>query len=191
MVCHHEVENLLEAGVPVKHLYEALFQRSLYEVGELWLHNRISVAREHRATAIIESLFHLTYPTVFATERVGKKALISCGANEYHQVGGKIVADILELNGWDGHFLGAHTPIEDLQQCIQSLQPDFVGLSLALVSNIGGLLRTIDVLRVDFPNLDLLIGGQAFLWGGIEAVNACTGTTYIPSLNDLELAIKR
>jgi hypothetical protein len=26
-------------------------------------------------------------------------------ANEYHQIGGKMVADIFELNGWRGYFV--------------------------------------------------------------------------------------
>jgi methanogenic corrinoid protein MtbC1 len=188
--CREMIQNLLDAHIEIKTLYGQLFQRSMYQVGELWENNRITVANEHLATSITESLLNLAYPAVFATERVGKKAVISCSANEFHQVGGKMVADILELNGWDAHFLGANTPSEDMAQFIQEVQPDVVGLSLSLISNIDHLKHAIEVVKADFPNMDLLIGGQAFRWGGIDVIKKYAGTKYIPNLDTLEKMIQ-
>ncbi len=187
--CGDMVRELLDADIPLKDLYGDLFQRSMYEVGELWEANRISVANEHLATSITESLMNLAYPKLFATERTGQSAVISCGANEYHQIGGKMVADILELNGWDGHFLGANTPSEDLAAFVQEVKPDFAGFSLSILSNLDHLKRGVEMLRADFPNLDLMVGGQAFRWGGIDAIKRYPGTEYIPSLNELEASI--
>ena len=188
--CHDIVQKLLAAPIDIKELYGKLFQRSMYRVGELWENNRITVANEHLATSITESLLNLAYPSIFATERIGKKAVISCSANEFHQVGGKMVADILELNGWDGYFLGANTPPEDMLQYLQEVKPDLVGLSLSILSNIANLQRCIDVVKTDFPNMDLLIGGQAFRWGGTDTIKRYSGTEYIPSLVELEKQIK-
>ena len=188
--CREMVQQLLDAGIELKILYSNLFQRSMYRVGELWENNRITVANEHLATSITESLLNLAYPTVFSTERIGKKAVISCSANEFHQVGGKMVADIFELNGWDGHFLGANTPPDEVAKFIQDTKPDLVGLSLSILSNIDQLKRSIEAVKTDFPNMDLIIGGQAFRWGGIDTVKRYAGTEYIPSLDDLEKAIK-
>ena len=188
--CRQIVQELLDAGIEVKTLYSHLFQRSMYRVGELWENNRITVANEHLATSITESLLNLVYPAVFDTERIGKKAVISCSANEFHQVGGKMVADILELNGWDGHFLGANTPTDDMSQFIAETKPDLVGLSLSILSNMDHLKRAIEMVRSDFPNTDLLIGGQAFRWGGVDIIKGYTGTEYIPGLDELEKMIK-
>ena len=188
--CHGIVQDLLDARLDIKVLYTDLFQQSMYRVGELWENNRITVANEHLSTAITESLLNLAYPFIFATERSGRKAVISCCANEFHQVGGKMVADIFELNGWDGHFLGANSPAEDMVQFIQDVQPDVVGLSLAILSNMDHLKRSIEVVRADFPNMDLLVGGQAFRWGGIDAINQYAGAEYIPSLGMLEKMLK-
>lgn len=187
--CRRIVQELLDAGIEVKRLYGGLFQRSMYRVGELWETNRISVANEHLATSITESLLNLSYPLVFGTPRIGKKAVISCSANEFHQVGGKMVADILELHGWDGHFLGANTPPGELVQVIAAETPDLVGLSLSILSNLEQLKRVIEAVRADFPNLDLVIGGQAFRWGGLEAIKRYSGVAYIPDLDTLEKTI--
>jgi methanogenic corrinoid protein MtbC1 len=187
--CHDIVQRLLDEKIDLKKLYADLFQRSMYSVGDLWENNRITVANEHLATAITESLLNLAYPFLFASERIGRKVVISCTANEFHQVGGKMVADIFELNGWDGHFLGANLPLEDLSRFIQEVGPDVVGLSLSILANLDHLERGIEVVRTDFPNLDLLIGGQAFRWGGIDAIKRYPGTEYISSLDELEKLI--
>ncbi|MFH0995228.1 MAG: cobalamin-dependent protein [Pseudomonadota bacterium] len=188
--CHDIVQNLLDAKIDIKVLYSDLFQRSMYSVGELWENNRITVANEHLATSITESLLNLAYPFVFATERTGRKAVISCSANEFHQVGGKMVADVFELNGWDGHFLGANSPAEDMVRFIQDVRPDVIGLSLAILTNIDHLKRSIEVVRADFPQIDLLVGGQAFRWGGIDTIRQYSCTEYIPSLSALEKMLK-
>jgi methanogenic corrinoid protein MtbC1 len=188
--CRNMVQSLLDANIELKVLFVDLFQRSMYEIGELWENNRITVANEHLATSITESLLNLAYPALFGAEHKGKKAVISCSANEFHQIGGKIVADIFELNGWDGHFLGANLPNEDLSRFIEEVQPDVVGLSLSIIANLGNLKRGVEVIRTDFPGLDLLIGGQAFRWGGIDVIKRYPGTEYISSLDELENLIK-
>jgi MerR family transcriptional regulator, light-induced transcriptional regulator len=190
MACRDIVQNLIDGSIDIKKLYSDLFQRSMYTVGELWENNKITVAHEHLATAITESLLNLAYPAIFASPRTGRKVIISCSVNEYHQVGGKMVADIFELNGWDGHFLGANSPVEDMARFIQEIKPDIVGLSLSILSNIDNLKHHIEAIRSDFPNMDLLIGGQAFRWGGTDLVNKYAGTEYIPSLDRLETMIQ-
>jgi len=184
--CHAVVTQLLDAKTEIRDLYINLFQRSMYEVGELWENNRITVANEHLATSITESLLSLVYPSIFATERSGKKAVVSCSANEFHQIGGKMVADIMELNGWDGHFLGANTPPEEMTKFIDEVRPDVVGISLSIPANIGNLVHGIEVVKADFPDMDLLIGGQAFRWIGQDAIRHYTNTDYVSSLDALE-----
>ncbi len=187
--CRDIVQKLLDEKIDLKRLYTDLFQRSMYRVGKLWENNRITVANEHLATSITESLLSLVYPSIFAGERIGKKVVISCAANEFHQIGGKLVADIFELNGWDGYFLGANSPVEDTARFIHETQPDVVGFSLSILSNLDHLKQAIEAVRSDFPNMDLLIGGQAFRWGGIDTIKQYAGTEYIQSLDDLEKMI--
>lgn len=188
--CRGMVQTLIDGRIDLKDLYTHLFQRSMYTVGELWENNKITVAREHLATSITESLLNLVYPSMFATERIGKKTIISCSANEFHQIGGKMVADIFEFNGWDGFFLGANTPPEDMAAFIQETQPDVLGLSLSLLSNTPNLKKSIEIIRSDFPRLTIWVGGQAFRWGGTEILKKYSAIAYISTLNELEIMIK-
>ena len=167
--CAEIVDNLLENNIATASLYTALFQRALYRVGELWEMNRISVAIEHLATAITERMLARVYPTLLAAvESNGRKALISCAVNEYHQVGARMVADIMETKGWNVGFLGANTPTEDLLQMIQINRPELLGLSVGIYFNMAVLHKMIEVVRASYQQLDIFVGGQGFLWGGTD-----------------------
>ena len=131
-------------------------------------------------------MLSITYPHIFTGLQSEKKAIISCTANEYHQLGGKMVADIFELHGWDAHFLGVNTPVNELLTCIDEIKPDLIGLSLAVYFNIAALEATLEAIHAYFNNLDILVGGHAFIWGGTGVLEKYPGTNYIESLAQLE-----
>lgn len=185
--CDMTVRRLLEEDVALKDIHVHLFQRSMYEVGDLWEKNKISVSTEHLATAITESLLTLLYPRLFAVPRIGKKAVVSCVVNEFHQLGGKIVADTFEFHGWDGYYLGADTPTRDLVLMVEEKKPDLVGLSLAVYSRVATLLSVLDELGHVFPGLPVLVGGQAFRSSGNAVIEKYRNASYIPSIDALQV----
>ncbi|MEI6107437.1 MAG: cobalamin-dependent protein, partial [Opitutae bacterium] len=162
-----------------------LVQRSLYEVGELWEQNRISVANEHLATAISEGLLNLIYPRLFATPRNGKSAVVTCVANEHHQIGGKMVADLFEFHGWRGYFLGANTPVRDVISLIGEKRAEVVALSVAIASGLPTVISAATEIRAAFPALPILVGGQALRWGGRAHLERVPGVRCLASLRDL------
>ncbi len=184
--CLNIVTTLLDDKIEIRELYTDLFQKSMYRIGELWERNEISVAREHLTTTITENMLSVTYPHLFTGVQSAKKAIISCTANEYHQLGGKMVADIFELHGWDAHFLGANTPVNELLKFIDEIQPNLIGLSLAVSFNISALGATLETINAHFNNLDMIVGGHAFLWGGTGVLKNYPGTNYLESLAQLE-----
>ncbi|MBM9520917.1 cobalamin-dependent protein [Desulforhopalus vacuolatus] len=189
--CNLVVKELIDQGLSLKLLYEDLFKASLYHVGELWERNKISVAREHLATSVTEFLMTQIYPLLFTDQpSTAGTAVISCTANEFHQVGGKMAADIFEFNGWDTHFLGANTPMDHLIAHLDETKPDLLGLSLSIYFNLPELTRTIEAVRHHYPHLDIFTGGQGFLHGGRDVLNHFSSTRYIPHLDALETEIK-
>jgi hemerythrin-like metal-binding protein len=183
--CGLIVQHFLAEGISLRNLYVNLFQRSLYRTGELWMKNRISVATEHLATTITESMMTLVHPTLLDSPRNGKRVLITCVCGESHQLGARMVSDTFECLGWEAFFLGANTPVEGLLNLIGEKQPDVLCLSVSLSSHIGQFKETVKKTRCLFPELDILAGGQAFQPDGFEVVHD-THLRYLRSLDDLE-----
>jgi len=185
-MCRATVEALTAEGYSAINIYEDLFRRSLYQVGEYWEMNKISVATEHMATAITENLMIGLQPQLFCTERVGKKVVIACIANEYHQIGAKMVADIFESKGWDSLFIGASTPAGELLRLLKTQTPDLLGLSLSIYFNIGELKNTLRMVRNEFPRLPVILGGQAFSRGGAEILKNQSKVYLVQNMPHLE-----
>jgi methanogenic corrinoid protein MtbC1 len=190
--CTRFVREWLADGVAIKLLYSDVFRASLYQVGELWQSNRISVATEHLATAITESVMsQVVAPALFGHEPVGRSLIVSCVANEYHQVGGRMVADLAELQGWDTYFLGANTPMADLLTMIGEKRPDVLALSTAFYSNLPTLRGEIEAVRQRYPNLPIWLGGQMFRWGGQELAQQYPQLRLFTSLDDYETELQQ
>lgn len=184
--CEKIVLDLVAEGVGLKDLYVNLFQRALYHVGELWESQQVSVAVEHLATAITERMLTLVQAQTFSGQARDRTIIIACVADEYHQLGGRMIADFCELHGWRSPFLGANTPVADLLKLIEERHPTLLGLSLSIYFNLPALLEAIDAVSSKFPELPILVGGQAFLWGALDAVKDHPQVTFIASLDDLE-----
>lgn len=189
--CTTITQKLLDQNVSIYDLYINLFQTSMYQVGNMWENNKISVAVEHMATSITEGLLNLIYPAIFSAEHIGKSAIISCVPNEFHQLGAKMVADIFELNAWDGYFLGANTPSIELLRIIDEKKPDLLGLSMSIYFSLPSLEQTIQMVQASYPRLDIVVGGQGFLWGGVDIIVKYSNVTYVDSLTILEQLIRK
>lgn len=187
--CCRIVFDLLDDGTDIKSLYKYLFHNSLYEVGVMWENNEISVSVEHIATAITESILARIYPKLPVANNSGKKAIISCTPDEFHQVGGRIVADVFEMHGWDTYFLGANTPVNELLKLIDKKEPDVVGLSVSIYFNMNNCVHAVQNIRRSFPNIDIILGGQAFQWNSDSLIQKLKGCIILNSIDDAEKEI--
>lgn len=186
--CASLVEQSRAGGAGLKELYLDLFQRSLYQVGDLWEQHLISVAVEHLATAITERVMTLVQPALFGGSPRERSLLVCCVADEFHRVGGQMVADLAELHGWRGYFLGPDNSVDTLLKTIDHLKPDRVGLSLSVAANLPSLYRAADAVQGTFPGLPVLVGGQALRprWGALAALRGRSGVGLVTTPEELE-----
>jgi len=171
-------------------LYEKLIKKSLYKIGELWEYNKITVAAEHLASAIIETILNELYPKIAKTEKQNKKILLACVENEFHQIGIKIISDIFELNGWNSFFLGANTPTNELVRFAKSINPDIIGLSMSIYFHLPVLENMLLKIKDEFPEIPIIIGGQAFRYGGLEILAKFNNVFYFADSYEIYNSIK-
>ena len=119
-------------------LYVDLIAPSQYRVGKLWEGGRISVAAEHLATATNSYVASSCYAPLARESSGGPRALVACTPEEMHDLGPRLLSDLLETDGWDVDFYGTSMPARDLIGAISERKPRVVGLSVALVMHLGG-----------------------------------------------------
>jgi MerR family transcriptional regulator, light-induced transcriptional regulator len=184
--CSDLVHGFVSQGNSIKHLYENIIKFSLYEVGRLWEQNKISIATEHMASSIVEANLNEIYPSIISSEKKEKTAIVSCIESEMHQIGVKMVGDILEMQGWNVHFLGANTPTNDLFSLISTIQPQLLGISLSIYFHIPNLEKVLSKATAEFPDIKVLVGGQAFQHGGSEILSKYPNVYFGHDLSDVE-----
>jgi methanogenic corrinoid protein MtbC1 len=146
-------------------LYVDLFQATQYEVGRMWQENQITVAEEHMATAITQYAMAQVYSRIQARDRGRGRLVITGIEGEWHQVGANMVADVLEVRGWDVRFLGTNVPQEGILKAVEEHKADVVGISATMLLSIPKVVRLVEGLRQRFqyecPRI--LLGGRAFI----------------------------
>jgi methanogenic corrinoid protein MtbC1 len=73
-----------------------------------------------------------------------------------------MLADRLVLHGWDAHFLGADTPVEEIAAAARELRADVVALSAATHYNRMLLRDVLARLHRELPDVRVGVGGPAF-----------------------------
>ncbi len=190
VACHEIVKTLVESGIDARELYLDLIQKSMYRIGQLWEKSKASVATEHIATKITESMLDLVYPRILDVQKNGKTSIITCVDKEFHELGARIISDYLELKGWNSFFLGANTPRTDLIEFINEKNPDLVGISNNLYMNVARSYKLIAEIRELFPDLRIIVGGQALSFDNIMKLDEESGIKYIASFDDLDNYLK-
>lgn len=184
--CSAYTRDYLARKNSVMDLYEHVFKPALYEVGRLWETNQISVATEHLATAITEGILNELFEQIISDKKFTNKVIVAGVESERHQVGLKMVADVFEMKGWECFFLGAGLPVPELLRFVRQVKPDLVAISLSVYFNFASLLKAISALRNEFPDLQIILGGQAFSHISSEAMLQLDNAIVFTDLYSLE-----
>jgi methanogenic corrinoid protein MtbC1 len=158
------VDQSVQSVDDIKHFYLDVVCPVMYRIGLLWEKNDISVAEEHVATAVVGRITAALYPRFANADPYRGKAVVTAGPNEYHEVGARMLADFLEMEGWDVTYLGANTPKEELLAILKRHKPFTVALSVATVFNLDNARQTIEMIKADPETRDMkiMVGGLAF-----------------------------
>lgn len=158
----HTAQTALNDGVDIRDLYLEVFQPAMHEIGLMWERNQITVAQEHLATAITQSVMAHLYGHVFQRTPVGRTLIATCIGGELHELGIRMVADFFEMEGWDVYYLGANMPAEDVVRLAQEQQADLLAISVTLNSHVPHARRMIQVVRQSSigDQIKIMVGGQ-------------------------------
>ena len=155
----HVLDAVAEHGFAVAEVCDQVLRPAAVRIGQLWHAGDISVADEHhvseltrRTLALLETLRH---------ERSGARGpvVLACPEEELHDIGLRMLAEVLRADGWDVRTLGAKTPARDIADYAASAGARVVGLSCSSPLSVPSLWKALDELRTRLPDTPVVLGG--------------------------------
>ena len=162
------IHDAVDSGISVKEIYLRVFQSTQYEIGRLWQLNQLTVAQEHYCSAVTQSIMSQLHTQIFATARSGPTFVAACVQGELHEIGMRIVADCLEMEGWDTFYLGANTPTAGIVETVVQRRAAVLGLSATMTFHVDAVAHVIEAIRSNDAcrAVKILVGGYPFRVAG-------------------------
>lgn len=139
--------------------FEKILTPVMYEIGELWVKNKISIADEHVCSNVANSMVRIIFDR---NEKIPtkKKILICTPDGEHHNLAASILESHLSCNGFKVFNLSPSEPHESIVRFIDSAKPDAVLVSITLSDNIRPGQRLVKKIR-ERSSIPIFVGGQA------------------------------
>ncbi len=170
----------VRSGLSVADVYEKVISPALVEVGRMWHLREATVADEHYVTAATQSAMSVLRGKLPQATPNGKRILAASVGGDLHDVGIRMVADLLESEGFQVECMGANMPVEDIiEHAIDELgrpQFDLIALSASTGLAIRSIASAIAAIRNATPDHHqlVMVGGGPFvsipdLWKVVDA----------------------
>jgi methanogenic corrinoid protein MtbC1/DNA-binding XRE family transcriptional regulator len=178
------VDEALRRGAKPLDIYDYLVVPAQVLVGTLWANGSLSVAQEHLATQLALQAIGRVRAGSRPARAQDARALVCTVEGDAHEVGARMFADLLHLDGWDVDFLGANLPIRDLVDFSLQRSPQLIGLSVSLREHVVALRRALLGLRKAGVEAPILVGGA-----GASGLKPTEGMTRLTVVSDLAQAL--
>jgi len=153
--------SLSGSGQPAGSIVSDVVLPSLAELGARWQRAEITVADEHVATAVCRYAILRLFDSLDRAASNGKRALVCCAPGEEHELAAELVAEYLDLKGWEVFSVGRSSPQDDILKAAGSFRPDSVFISVTLVANLPTAHDLVMALRQALPGAAVVLGGRA------------------------------
>jgi excisionase family DNA binding protein len=156
------IDEALVSGQDATEVYLDLLVPALRGVGEAWAAGTISVAGEHRASAVTQRIIGRLGPRFARRGRKRGTIVLGAPAGEQHSLPGAIISDLLRGHGFDVIDLGANTPADSFAEtALQAsrLVAVIIGVTApGLDDSVRAVIATLAAASVTAP---ILVGGSS------------------------------
>jgi methanogenic corrinoid protein MtbC1 len=139
--------------------FDRILKPVMYKIGDDWANGRISIASEHVASNVAQTLVKIIMDQV--TGNANKKKILICvPLGEEHHLGCDVLETFLSLKGFKVYNMGTSMPTESILSFIENNKPDVVLLSITLEDNLSAGQRLVKKIK-DQYDIPILVGGFA------------------------------
>jgi excisionase family DNA binding protein len=149
---------------PLYQIYDNLLVPVLHDIGNRWMHEKISVIEEHIASQIIrDSVIRLQGIIRVPMKKIGNVICLNL-SNELHDISLKMAQNVLELRGYKTFYSGQKTPLFNFEHLLKKIKPDRLYISSTYVEKVQDDQHEIENLYKMCKNnsIDVYVGGSGF-----------------------------
>jgi methanogenic corrinoid protein MtbC1 len=170
------IEETLQSGTTTSLVYMEVVWPAMVEIEKLLRAERITTSQEHLATRINRTIVDQLQNKLPRRQARNKKITICCAPEELQELGGQIIADLFESDGWEVRFLGGGLTNDDILTFIHEYAPDILLIYGTSPRQAPSVRQFIDRIREvnAHPNMQIMVSGGLFnraegLWQEIGA----------------------
>lgn len=156
----------LADGHPPHSLYVEVLQEALYQLGHLAEDGEVSPAESGMAVAAASYVLARLVPRLEGAEtrRARGRVVVTGVKGERHLLGGLMVADLLEADGWSVRYLGSDSPAAAVVDLLRRQKADVLAVSCSMHYNVARVAELVEGVRAAFGGglPRVLVGGLAF-----------------------------
>ena len=156
----------------VSDFFDRILKPVMYKIGEDWADDKISIATEHVASNIAQTLVRKIMDKISRSEKK-KKVLICVPLGEEHHLGCDILETYLSTKGFTVYNMGVSMPTESILDFIGNKKPEVILISITLEDNLAAGQRLVKKIKNQF-SIPVLIGGYALQSKNIPKFDAET-----------------
>jgi methanogenic corrinoid protein MtbC1 len=174
--CRSVIEETLQSGIPAHQVYMDVIWPIMVEIDKLYRDDRIDSAQEAFASRINRTIVNQLQNKLPRRPSKSKKVVIVTATPEKSELGGQMINDLFESDGWDTRFLGGTVNNDDILTFIHGYSPDVLllyGFDGKDAPAVRGLIDTIRKVNA-YPDMRVMLSGGVFsraegLWEEIGA----------------------
>ncbi len=139
--------------------FDKILRPVMYSIGDHWATGKISIATEHVASNVAQTLVKIIMDKVSGKSNK-KKILICVPLGEEHHLGCDVLETFLTLKGFKIYNMRGSLPTESILSFIDNNKADIVFLSITLEDNLAAGQRLVRKIRERFE-IPIFVGGFA------------------------------
>ena len=143
----------------ISNFFDKILRPVMIKIGKDWERGKISIATEHVASNVAQTLVKIIINQV-SSSRNKKKVMVCVPMGEEHHIGCDVLETYLTRKGFKVFNMGISMPTESIIEFIKIKKPNVVLISITIQDNILAGQRLVKKIR-EQSKIPILIGGHA------------------------------
>lgn len=184
--CWTIVQEFQGGGAAAKNVYLDLFVPAMRVIGDRWALGKITVAQEHRASAVMQRLVGRMGPQFRPRGPRRGSVIIGAPSGELHGLPLALAADLLRSTGFTVVDLGADVPADAFAACARDTHDLLaVAIGVTAAQHRAATTRLIETLRAARLEVPIVVGGAGLSERDAQRIGADRWVPDVASLIEI------